>query len=567
VRNRLATFDGVLAMSLAGTFVLCLYGLTMTQMHPDQLAFVPLFAPDRWPFNPGWFEKPPFYSYCNYFLTVLPSTVIAGVLRLDAHALQVLQVAWARVVMAGMLLAAAGVVFTMTRKAFGVFSARIITIIFVTSAGMIAFVHQLTADVPVTLWMLVAFHFSAAILRDDRPSNYVLAGLFTGIATATKYNGLAVGAAIVVAHLLSYVSTRAPRWWRDVVVSRKLVVGLAMVPVGFVVGNPYAVLDHHRFKADFLYNYIVAPVYEGQTGHSWGSFFLRIVETIGLPAFAVFTVAVVVSTSVVLRSKRLRVPEATFWTLLVVCALYYAKFAPFPRLETRFVLPIVPFWLMLSAPCWERLRRHATPLAAVMATLVAYNVVCALYVGSRFRADPRAAAEAWVHANVVAGSTIEADVYSAGGYAQPPLRATPMPFVTGRERLFARVFPGDVFINGSDVAQHEAEERTRWYSIAELTHRDPDYVIVNSLYYDRFLEPGRRRDLYPSMREFFDVLLAGRSPYRIVFDRRSPPVPAVIYPREIDFLANRATILAKPQNGETIADGLEATSRLDTTRR
>jgi hypothetical protein len=489
-------------------------------------------------------------------LTVLPAGAIAHILHLDASTVNVLQVVWARAVMAGMLIAAAGVVFTVTRNAFGVFAARIVTVVFVTSAGMIAFVHQLTADVPVMLWMLVAFHFSVAILRDDRPSNYVLAGLFTGIATATKYNGLGVGAAIVVAHLLR-LATRAPRPWREIVLSRSLALGLVMVPVGFVLGNPYAVLDHHRFKSDFVYNYMVAPVYEGQTGHSWGGFFLRIVESIGLPAFAVFTVAIVVSTYLVVRSDRLRLPEATFWTTLAVCALYYAKFAPFPRLETRFVLPIVPFWLILSAPCWERLRRYATPLAALVAALVAYNVICGAYVGSRFRADPRAAAEAWARANVTPDSVLEADIYSSAGYARAPLQATPMPFVTGRERLFERVFPGNTFINGSEATRRAAEERMQWYSIAELTRRGPDYVIVNSLYYDRFLQPGLRRDLYPSMREFFDTLLAERTPYRIVFDRRSPPVPALVYPRDIDFLANRATILAKRVGNDAIVDAAD----------
>jgi len=30
-----------------------------------------------------------------------------------------------------------------------------------------------------------------------------------------------------------------------------------------------------------------------------------------------------------------------------------------------------------------------------------------------------------------------------------------------------------------------------------------------------------------------------------VFDRRSPPVPAWVYPRDIDFLDNHATILQR----------------------
>jgi hypothetical protein len=546
IRNALAATDRVVAITLALTVLLCVYGITANRMHPDQMAFLPLFAPGKWPFDPGWFEKPPFYTYCNYFLAVLPLSLVAAVLHVPATVPTVAQIAWSRFLLACMFAGSVLVVFAVARNAYGVVAARIIAVVLATSAGMIAFVHQLTADIPVTWWMLIAFYFSDAILRDARPSNYVLAGLCTGLATATKYNGIGVGVAIVVAHLLRVAMDGGASRWRRLLFDRSLIVGLTMVPVGFLLGNPYAVLDYRTFKGDFLYNYMVAPVYEGQTGHSYGTFFMRIVEVVGAPAFVVFAVAAIVSTYLALRAERLRGSEATFWMTVAVCALYYAKFAPFPRLETRFVLPIVPFWLLLSGPCCARLRSYTVPLAALVAALVAYNVVCAVYVGSRFLADPRLAAERWIRANVPPGSALESDIYSSEVHDPGMrLRAVTTPFVTGRERLFQRVFPGNAFINGSDKTQRAAEERVAWYSVAELTRRDPDYVVIDSLYYDRFVQPGLRSELYPSMREYFDDLLAERYPYRIVFDRGSPRVPALIYPREIDFLDNRATILAK----------------------
>jgi hypothetical protein len=547
MRKRVATTDRALVTALAITFLLCLYGVAVRQMHPDAMAFLPLFAPGKLPFDPGWFEKPPFYPYCNYFLAVFPLSTAARVLHLSADVAMTAQIIWSRILLSCLLLGSAGLVFTITRRAYGTVAARAVAVVFVTSAGMVAFVHQLTADIPVMWWMLVAFHFSDAIGRDDRTSNYVLAGLCTGLATATKYNGLGVGVAIVVAHVLRAAAARPPRtWraWRGIVLDTKLALGLVMVPVGFVLGNPFAILDRRTFKADFLYNYMVASVYEGQTGHSWGTFFLRIADIIGAPAFAAFASAGVIATWVVVRRRRLTAADATFWSTLAVCALYYVKFAPFPRLETRFVLPIVPFWMMLSAPCWAQWRRHATLRGALLGALVAYNVLCSAYVGTRFLGDPRTAAHAWVRDHVPRDAAVEYDIYSPVDKTAR-VHATTMPFVTGRERLFEQVFPGNSFINGSEATRLRAEERVSWYAVEALTRRAPDYVVIDSLYYGRFVEPGLRSDLYPSMREYFRALLAGESPYRIVFDRRSPPVPPVIYPREIDFLDNRATILAK----------------------
>jgi hypothetical protein len=543
--------DPVFLAGAGVAFLLCLIAITVTRLHPDAMAFLPLFPAGKWPLDPGWFEKPPFYAYCNYVLNVAPLSLAAQALGLGAGAARATEIVWARILLAGALLGSSAIVFRVARRPYGVGAARVVAAVLVTSAGMIAFVHQLTADVPVTFWMVAAFAFAAAILREPRPRNYLAAGLLTGVATATKYNGLGVGIALVAAHLLRALMERPPAArWRRALLDRRLIAGLAMVPAGFVAANPFAVLDHRAFVADFRYNYVVAPVYEGQSGHSFATFFARIAEVVGVPAFVVFVLATVLSMYLVTRHRRLSLPEAMFWTTFAVCALYYAKFAPFPRLETRFVLPIVPFWLLLSAPGWAWALRRSNAAGIVAAVLVAYNVLCGAYVGVRFRADPRIAAAAWLRTNAPADSTIESDIYSPDGHeAGSRLRTVTVPFVTGRERLFQRIFPGNDFVNGSQATRQAAEERVRWFSAAELARRAPDFVVVDSLYYDRFVQPGLRSELYPEMRAYFTDLLAERAGYRIVLDRRSPSVPALVYPRAIDFLDNRVTILARSTGG------------------
>ena len=84
-----------------------------------------------------------------------------------------------------------------------------------------------------------------------------------------------------------------------------------------------------------------------------------------------------------------------------------------------------------------------------------------------------------------------------------------------------------------------------WFSEAELMARKPDYVVVNSLYYQRFIHPGIRRDLYPSMNKYFSYLLSEKFDNHIVFDQESQNVPAWVYPGDIDFTHNRVTILVK----------------------
>jgi hypothetical protein len=203
----------------------------------------------------------------------------------------------------------------------------------------------------------------------------------------------------------------------------------------------------------------------------------------------------------------------------------------------------------MSGLLWEKLQPHRLVFGVLITSLLGYNLVCSLYVGRRLLDDPRLRAETWVKENMPLGSTVEKDIYSPTWMYMPEVRAevTVMPFVTGRERLFELRFPNNEFINGTVEDHLIAEKMIAWFSEAELTARKPDYVVVNSLYYRRFTQPGIRRDLYPSMYAYFSSLLSAQLPYHIVFDQESQNVPAWVYPKEIDFTHNRVTILVRDE--------------------
>jgi hypothetical protein len=540
--------DPVLAITLLTAFALCLHGITARYLHPDQMALLPLFHPDRPPFDPGWFQKPPFHTYFNYFLSVLPLSILAAASGLPSDEVLLGQVVWSRMLAAGLLLSAAMLVYRVALTSYGVTPARIIAALFATSAGLIAHTHHLTADIPVMFWMVAAFYACRRIMADPRRSSYLIAGLLTGIATATKYNGLGIGVALVAAQLLRVaLSTGRRQTWWQTVFDRRLILGLVAVPAGFVIGNPFAVLDYPTFSSDFLYNYTVAPVYTGQVGHSYGDFFLDLAQLIGPPSFLLFLVANAASLCLVIGRQTPRRARATFWLSLSVLAVYYAQFAPFPRLESRFVLPVVPFWLLLSGPFWTWAQPRVRSFAPLLLALLAYNLVCSYAVGARFLDDPRISAEAWIRENTPPERSIEADAYSPTPGRGPglQLQAASMPFVSGRERLYDELFRGDSRITGRDGGGRKFEAMLAWYTPDELRRRNPDLIAVSSLYYQRFLPPDQRSALYPSMRDYFESLLAERYPYQIVFDRRTSPVPPWLYPREIDFLDNRVTILAR----------------------
>jgi len=533
--------DRALIIALLLALAFSLHGIhwgSVEEWNPDQMAFKTLFHQGELPLNPKEFLKPPFHTYFNFFLSTVPFYVLGNILSVDfLHGPRLL---WSRALTVLLFMGSVILVFQISKRFFGIFAARMITLLFSTSAGFIAFNHFLTVDIPVMFWMLLAFCFTQNILIGGSVRDYLLSGFFTGIATATKYNGLGVGIALVVAHLLSLKSDS----WKEAVFDKKLVGGLLLVAVGFIVGNPFSVLDYPTFILDFMRNYAITPVYDGvNTGHGYAQFFVNMVEIVGLPSFLVFSLGAGASWYLLFRVKGISGQKKGMLLLLSVLLLYYWKIGSFPRLPVRFVLPVVPVWLMMSGPFWERIRAYGSIWRVLFVILISYNLVCSFYVGNRFLEDPRMEAQSWVKVKIPEHSSIEFTNYSPDFNKIVSLEAKGMPFISGKARLLGPLFREDLWVR-EIIAQTERLQDESWYSLERLMIRQPEYIAINSLYYERFID-SKTGDLYPSIEKFFAELIGEKYPYKIVFDRESKKPPTWVYPQKIDFLHNRMTILKR----------------------
>lgn len=540
--------DKVLYLSLAVALTFCVSGISYKYMHPDQMAFRPLFLEGKLPFNPGWFHKPPFHTYFNYFLSVAPISFIEKICGLAPESLEGLKILWSKILTYCLFLGSVILVFKISKVTFNPMTAKVLALTFATSAGFITYSQFLTADIPVMFWMLLAFYFSHKILLDQKLNNYLFAGFFTGIATATKYNGLAIGITIPVAHFVyvCFLSSK-PASWKKIFLSKNLLIGLLMVIVGFIGGNPFSLIDYRNFFYDFIYNYTVTPVYDGQTGNSYLLFFYKIIEIIGIQSFIIFFISFVLCLYRLSARNEPSILNKTIFLTLSVLILYYYKFASFPRLETRFILPIVPFCILLSGVFWHHISCNKNFVLFLLSIILIYNTVCSSYAIKQFSKDPRMQAEVWVKNNIPENSFVESDIFtpSWNDISGVNLKVTTMPFVNARERLFDYLFPNNSLIVSSKEDIQRTNTMIDWFSLKNLLKRNPDYIAIDSLYYERFIEPSIKRDLYPSIYKFFEDLLQEKYPYQIVFDKQNQFPPIWVYPRHIDFLQNRIVILAK----------------------
>jgi 4-amino-4-deoxy-L-arabinose transferase-like glycosyltransferase len=139
------------------------------------------------------------------------------------------------------------VVHAAGKRLYPAWEALLATFLFSVSFIHILFSHQIALDVPMTFFYALALYFSVLIFKERRWRDYIFAGLCSGLAVATKYNGIFVFAAIALAHLLGSppAKKKIARFFLDFKI---YVAGLAAA-AGFFIGHPYALLHFKRYIA------------------------------------------------------------------------------------------------------------------------------------------------------------------------------------------------------------------------------------------------------------------------------------------------------------------------------
>lgn len=110
--------------------------------------------------------------------------------------------------------------------------------------------HYGVNDVPAVGLLLVSVYFAARLLRQPALRWYVLAGLFGGLATSTKYSMGFFFAPILVAHCLASYKTGWGVLDRSGVTA--LVLAGASSLAGYLIGTPYTLLNYGEFWSDFV---------------------------------------------------------------------------------------------------------------------------------------------------------------------------------------------------------------------------------------------------------------------------------------------------------------------------
>ena len=266
------------------------------------------------------------------------------------------------------------------------------------------FSQMARTDIPATFLVMLAFFFALQLSRRPGLRFYALAGLFVGLATATKYTaGLAI-IPLLLAHFVA--KTRAT------ILDHKLTVALGFVLIGFLLGAPFVLLDWRTALRDIAIenrpSHLGADRLPGLRNHLW---YLTGPLNWGLT----MPIEALAGLGVGLALVRRRRSEL----LLLSFPLCYFVAIGSARLRwDRWIIPVLPFMTIFAAHGVVTLvgtvhfrRNLLLSLAAVLLAIMPTAQILR-YDYRQSQDDTRTLARRWVESNISLGARIAQDWYS-----------------------------------------------------------------------------------------------------------------------------------------------------------
>jgi len=484
--------------------------------------------------NPGWFGHP---GSTTITLVALIDGGIAGwglvsgryadigEFSRAAYANPGLLFVPARVAMALLGTLCVWLTYALGRRLHGTAAGLIAAALLAINALHIAWSQVIRTDIHASVFMMASLLFAARIAERRRLRDYLLAGAFAGIATATKWPAatvfIAVIGAFALARLQSDRTKRPPLRW--------LAAAAAASLAALFIASPFIFLDWPTVLAN-----VSGEVKSGHLGHNGGSFLDNLLYYLGGPvAGSIGVIGLMLALGgAVLSAIRSAIAR---WTMIPATTLFLALICTQNLIWSRWVLPVMPMicifaaFAIVSIAAMIRCRLSKIPFRLSIAALaigVGAVPVMAAIAQSRERAnDTRSQAARWAVANIPTGSRVVFE------HLELSLRDRPwrILFPIGS----AGCIDGVALLRGG-VDFDQVQQLRNGSPIVDLGNVSPqrietcraDYAVL--AYYDLY---WLERDRYPAEYDTYRKLLAGGRTvalFRPVPGRSGGPVVRIV---------------------------------------
>ena len=371
--------------------------------------------------NPHYFENPPLLTYLillelqiilhvGQLLGVIHSAIDIGTQQLeDPTPLYVM----VRSQVALMGTGTALLTYLIAKRLLDAKTALLSALVLAVAFLQVRDSHYAVNDVPAAFLLMVSVYFASRVFSDGRRRDYLLGGVFLGLAVATKYNVGLGAVALLAAHLLRQKKNQ--RLW-DFRTHIPLVGAAAVSLIAYLAANPFTVLDAAAFLKDFTaqYHWTADPYDTSDT--SMTGMILRVLSVGVGPAVLIACVVGLIVVMVRRRREGLFLasfPAVYLAFFLMGSSLFYARFA----------IPLLPFIAIFASygvVYAAEAARFVAPRGAVAilaAALIGLMIVPSLVLDVRSDSllkveDTRVMLGRWVEENIPPGSKIALEGYT-----------------------------------------------------------------------------------------------------------------------------------------------------------
>ncbi len=394
------------------------FGLPQTGTRHDESTIVNIaMSFGRGDFNPHFFHYPTFFMYvlftlytAYYFVGLLVGRFAdlgSFIAEFSLFSTNFYLIARMVSVIAGV--ATVFVTYGVAKRLFGAKIALISAFFLSLSYLAVRESHFGKVDTLGTFFIVSAFLFIVQIIKDKSVKNYMLAGLFGGLAMSTRYAGALVVFPMIVVHLADVFSMKRGRVKEFF--NKNLGLFFAVLLLAFAVGTPFAVLDFKTFMAEIaeLGEIISQPWYGVDVGSGWGYHFrVSLLYGLGWSLFLSSFIGVVL----------LFVKDVRKALVLIAFPLVYYFFIGRARTAfVRYTLPLVPFFCVTGAvfvvEVSEKLKKYVVVglkrwVLVLMVVLVILPSTVSVLKFNKLMAveDSRLLAAEWINDNFSEGGSI-----------------------------------------------------------------------------------------------------------------------------------------------------------------
>jgi 4-amino-4-deoxy-L-arabinose transferase-like glycosyltransferase len=402
------------------------------------------------------------------------------------------------------------VTYQVGRRVGGAAGGVLAALLLAVNAVHISKCQVIEVDVPLTFFAMLTLLYALHILENPRPRNYVLAGIFAGLATSTKYSGLFLTLPLLLAHVMASWPAAADATVRRGrsrgrsaaagegsarlrrVFSRPLVLaGIAFVAALFLT-SPYILLDSSSFWTGFNYERLHMKIgHFGLDRTPAIVYYAKVLagSLLGWPLALASLAALVWLVGV--RRYRWAVVLAVF------PIVYVAVISSFSMKAERYVLPLVPIAAVLACAAAMEIvprmvpgRRAATAaLAGLGLALAAPTLLAYARTATQPRDDTRTLARQWLEENVPSGSYVVSEAYGP-----EPLTALDLANLSldVRERIQSQLDKSHVYaMSQIPMLQVRPELMSSFYDLA-LYDDLADYIVTSSSVSSRYRKDPAR---------------------------------------------------------------------------